>query len=231
MYNISVFMTCYNASPFIEDCIVSVLSQSFEDFEFVIVDDGSTDDTINKIQHFNDKRIRLIHNDHNYIESLNLSVNKSQGKYLAKMDADDIMFKDRLLIQYNYLEHNKDIDLLAGGMEFFGEMEGIYIPKINDTPVSMEDLFENNIIGHPTVMMRKEVLQHLPCLYEQEYAYAEDYKLWFTMLTNNLKLDNIPDILIKHRMSNTQASIVKQSEQAEAIRKIKDLYFPSRADS
>lgn len=224
MCRISVFMTCYNASPYIEECIDSVLSQSFQKFEFIIVDDGSTDDTVNKIKKIASKKISLFQNNHNYIESLNLSVKKSKGKYLAKMDADDIMMKDRLLIQYNYLEHHEDIDLLAGGMEFFGNGQGLYIPTVRDTTISIKNLIEHNMIAHPTVMIRRESLQKLPYIYEPEYIYTEDYKLWFTMLEHDLRLDNIPDILIKYRISNSQISLIKKSQQKEMVKKIKSFY-------
>ena len=224
VYKVSVYMTCCNASPFIEECIESVLNQSFENFELVIVDDGSTDDTVEKIKKFSDKRIKFFQNNHNYIESLNLAVEKSQGKYLAKMDADDVMMKDRLLIQYNYMEHHSEIDLLAGGMEFFGNRSGLYVPEIKESTVSIKDLLENNIIAHPTIMIRKESLQNLPCLYESEYIYAECYKLCFTMLEYNLKLDNIPDILVRHRINNNQISITKKNQQKEITNKIKLIY-------
>ncbi len=221
---ISVYMTCYNASPFIEECIKSILNQSFENFELIIVDDGSTDDTVEKINTFRDKRIKPFHNNHNYIESLNLAIEKSQGKYLAKMDADDVMMEDRLLIQYNYMEHHPEIDLLAGGMELFGNRKGFYVPKVKETTVSMKELFEYNVIAHPTVMIRKKSLQNLPYLYKSEYTYAEDYKLWFTMLNHGLKLDNIPDILVRYRINNNQITMTKRQEQKEITDKIKSEY-------
>lgn len=228
MCNVSVYMPCLNVSPFIEECVESVLSQSFEDFELVIVDDGSTDDTVERIRRFADPRIRLFRNEHNYIESLNLAVRKSQGKYIAKMDADDVMVQDRLLIQYNYMEHHPEVDLLGGGMELIGNAKGHYIPRVSEIPIVKEELLTWNVISHPTVMIRKTSLDRLPHLYEPDYVYAEDYKLWLSMLTHGLCLDNLPDIFCKYRISPIQVSITKRELQQATVEKIRAMYggFP-----
>jgi len=168
MTEISICMPCYNVGKHIGECIDSVLNQTFFDFEFINVDDGSTDQTVEIIKNYSDIRIRLIENEHNYIQSLNTSIRMAEGKYIARMDSDDVMMPDRLLIQYNYLEH------------------------------------QNNIIAHPTMMIRKSAFEKIPVLYEENYKYAEDNKLWMTMLAHGLLLDNIPDILIKYRVSQTQ---------------------------
>ena len=97
---ISVCMPVYNRGMYIRDCIESVLSQSFRNFEFVIVDDGSTDETPNIIDSYCDSRIRCIHNKHDYIGSCNLLLTEAKGKYIARIDSDDIMSQDRLQIQF-----------------------------------------------------------------------------------------------------------------------------------
>ncbi|MEN5231838.1 glycosyltransferase [Sphingobacterium faecium] len=223
---VSIYMTSYNEERHIQECIISILGQSFENFELIIVDDGSTDRTINKIESFKDKRIKLYANSHNYIESLNLATSLSKGKYLAKMDADDIMMPDRLLIQYNYLEFNNTIDILAGGMQFFGTINTEYIPIVKEKDITKNNFSQDNIIAHPTVMIRKSSVQNLiPNLYDEEFKYAEDYKLWLELLDIGLKFDIIPDILIKYRTSNKQTSFVKKEEQVKVTAKIKTLFF------
>ena len=89
-------MPVYNASRYLRDCIDSILSQSFTDFELLIVDDGSTDDSVEIIRSYSDSRIRLIENKHDYIGSLNLLLQEARGKYIARMDADDVMLPNRL---------------------------------------------------------------------------------------------------------------------------------------
>ena len=97
--SISVCMPVYNASRYLRDCIDSILSQSFTDFELLIVDDGSTDDSVEIIRSYSDSRIRLIENKHDYIGSLNLLLQEARGKYIARMDADDVMLPNRLETQ------------------------------------------------------------------------------------------------------------------------------------
>lgn len=112
--SISVCMVTYNASPFLRECLDSILSQTFSDYELLIVDDGSTDDTVDIIRSYPDRRIRLIRHRHDYIASLNLLYNNALGKYIARMDADDIMVSDRLQAQYEYMEAHPETDTWAG---------------------------------------------------------------------------------------------------------------------
>ena len=109
--SISVCMVTYNASPFLRDCLDSILSQTFTDYELLIVDDGSTDDTVDIIRSYPDGRIRLIRHLHDYIASLNLLYNNAIGKYIARMDADDVMVADRMQAKYEYMEAPPEIDI------------------------------------------------------------------------------------------------------------------------
>lgn len=222
--SISVCMPSYNAAPYIGECIASVLAQSFTDFELVIADDGSTDDTVAAIRRFADSRIRLVEREHGYVASLNAAVRLARGKYVARMDADDVMKPDRLLIQYNYMEHHPNVDLLGGGMEFFGARKGTYVPAVRATPITMSQMLQSNIIAHPTVMVRREALAKVAELYEEQYLYAEDYKLWLTMLDRKLTLDNLPDILVKYRCSPTQNSSRHAEAQQKLVKQLQEEY-------
>ena len=224
MLKVSVCMPCYNASKYIKECMDSVLNQSLTDFELIIVDDGSTDQTVNIIKTYSDSRIRLIENEHNFIQSLNTSIRMAEGKYIARMDSDDIMMPDRLLIQYNYLEHHPHIDLIGGGFEKFGNGQGFYCPAVHANCITLEEMLKQNIIAHPTVMILKEAFTKIPVSYEEKYKYAEDYKLWMTMLAHGLLLDNLPDILLKYRVSHTQNSMMYNILQNRSVELIKKEY-------
>ena len=224
MPEVSVCMPCYNAERHIKECIDSVLSQTFSDFEFVIVDDGSTDKTVNFIKSYSDKRIRLIQNEHDFIRSSNTTIGLAEGKYIALMDSDDIMMPDRLLIQYNYLEHHPHIDLIGGGFERFGSMRGFYNPPVNAGCITMEEMLETNLIANPAAMFRKTALDKIPVPYEEKYKYAQDYKLWMTMLAHGLLLDNIPDILLKYRVSHKQISVINRGLMKKRVDLIKKEY-------
>ena len=117
--NISICIPMYNASLYINDCISSVLAQSFQDFELLIVDDGSTDNSCEIVNSVRDNRIRLIQNQHDYVGSLNMLLDEAKGKYIARMDADDVMYPNRLAIQYEYMENHPHIDVIGGRMTVF----------------------------------------------------------------------------------------------------------------
>lgn len=101
---VSVCMPVYNASRYLRECIDSVLSQTFADFEFLIADDGSDDDSAAIVESYADPRIRLIRREHGYIASLNCLLDEARGRYIARMDADDVMLPDRLRLQFDYME-------------------------------------------------------------------------------------------------------------------------------
>lgn len=114
-------MPAYNAEKYVAEAIESVLKQSFGDFEFIIVDDGSTDETLSIIRSYQDARIKLILSSHDFIASLNTGLNTVTSKYTARMDADDRMHIDRLKIQYSRLEESPQITVCSSWMASFGE--------------------------------------------------------------------------------------------------------------
>jgi len=117
---VSVVMSCYNASGTLDKAIKSILDQTYENFELVVVEDGSTDDTLERLQVIasDHARINLIINDENLglAASLNKGISASSGKYIARMDADDVAYKERLERQVSFLEKNKDVDILGTGI-------------------------------------------------------------------------------------------------------------------
>jgi len=113
-HHISVCMPMYNASRYLRECIDSVLGQTFHDFEFLIVDDGSTDDSVEIVESYTDPRIRLIRREHDYIASLNCLIDEARGEYIARMDADDVMLPNRLQLQFDYMESHPLIAIIGG---------------------------------------------------------------------------------------------------------------------
>lgn len=209
---ISVCIPMYNAASFLKDCIDSILSQSFTDFELLIVDDGSTDDSKDIVRSYHDNRIRLIENEHDYIGSLNILLKEAKGKYIARMDADDVMCPNRLSIQYGFLEENTSVDIVCGEIKYLGDsIEYSYVKS--EIEVTLELMKEGNIIPHPTVMMRASIIEENKLQYDCEYIYAEDYNLWVDALALNLRIVKLPQILINYRLSNTQISYQKKKEQ------------------
>ena len=125
---VSVCMPVYNAARYLTECIDSILAQTFTDFELLIVDDGSTDNSRDIVRSYHDKRIRLIENRHDYIGSLNKLLDEAKGKYIARMDADDVMMPYRLAAQFGYMEKHIEVGVLGGGFQQIGQLHSKFKP-------------------------------------------------------------------------------------------------------
>lgn len=218
MCEISVVMPVYNSEKYIHDSIESVLMQSFEDFELIIVDDGSTDNTCSILLSFADKRIKVIQNKHDFIESLNIGMSSARGKYIARMDADDIMHIDRLKIQYAIMQEYPDIIVCGTWARSFETNS-----QNNNLSHTVCGLIENpilkfiqgNFLFHSTTMLRTDFLRINSLKYEN-YFYAEDYKLWseIAKLDGQFYVESQP--LIYYRISENQVSMKHRDEQKKS---------------
>lgn len=202
---ISVCMSMHNVAPYVGECIDSILAQTFEDFELLIVDDGSDDNSAEIVRSYTDKRIKLIERKHDYIASLNYLLNHATGKYIARMDADDRMPADRLRIQYEYMEKHPEVDILGGGMTCFGEKEGD-VPPYCIGDVGYLELIDCCGLYHPTVLIRRSRLEEVGMAYRPSSVYAEDYSFWVDSLIKGLKMRNVPDVFSDYRLHPTQVT-------------------------
>lgn len=216
---ISVVMPVYNGAEHLRVCLDSILSQTFRDFELLIVDDGSTDNTCEIIESYDDARICLVRNKHDYIASCNLLLSEARGKYIARMDADDIMMPDRLAYQYEYMESHPEIDILGGGMQYFGDSAGVYVPNYIGY-ISIDMFVDSCPLAHPTIMLRRQSFIDANIKYESEYIYAEDYNLWVQALKSKLIVVNVEHILIKYRISKKQISCLHATEMNKVAKRI-----------
>jgi len=212
---VSVLIPAYNASAFIEKAIDSILNQSFKDFELIVVDDGSTDNTADLVLSYNDNRIRLVKNDKNsgLTFSRNRLINEAAGKYIAWLDADDIAHKERLKIQYEFLEKNGDYILTSSWAKTIDKngdiIQSNYI-FIDDKYLKSSLLF-NNYFVVSSVMVRnnKDVL-----LCDVTYTPAEDYELW-VRLSKLGKLNIYNKFLVYYRVHDKNLTAT-QSEKMKA---------------
>lgn len=216
---ISVIVPAYNTAATIAECIDSILAQTFTDFELIIADDGSTDNTCEIISQYKDSRIRLLRRKHDFIATLNTLLYEAKGKYIARMDADDVMMPDRLRIEYDYMEAHPEVAVVGGRMEFFSATRPVSkgerpqdVNANNDnrtkkvSVVTAYDLLESCGIYNPTSMIRREVLYKYGFKYEETYTCAQDFRLWADMLKQYLIIHNINDVLVRYRTSQTQIS-------------------------
>lgn len=216
---ISVCLPVYNGAEYIRQCISSVLSQTFCDYELIIVDDGSTDETVDIVNEIRDRRIRLIKNKHNYIETLNSLLREARGKYIARLDVDDLMLPNRLEIQYKFMEENPNIDILGAGAQLIGERTGNIVQYGN---VTLENLIHHNCIVNPTTFMRNSRIKSVALQYEEDYIYAEDYMFWARALMQGLRVFNIGDIVLQYRVSCSQVSSIYSILQQKQTKRIQE---------
>ena len=211
---ISVIMSVYNGEKYLKESLESILRQTFTDFEFLIIDDSSTDKTSQILQRYQnkDKRVRVFTNQENLglTKSLNILLRKTRGKYIARMDADDISLPDRLLKQYLFLEDHKNIFLVGTGVYNIDE-EGSVL-SISEPPTTWREVEERlplgNCIYHPSIMFRNKGY-----MYRDKFIYAQDYDFYLNALTKGEKLTNMSDHLVKYRVVKT--SISNKNKEAQ----------------
>lgn len=210
---VSVLMPVYNAQRFLKRAIESVLSQTFTDFEFLIINDGSTDTSVTIIESFQDPRIRLVHNEKNsgVIDTLNKGISLAKGKYIARMDADDICLPERFEKQVHYLDHHSEIAVVAARvMQITANEAEIGYWDIDLKAITSEQIYrmcaKTNCIAHPTVMMRSEIAQAYR--YNKKQKGSEDWDLWMRMLSDGHKIDKLPECLLKYRIHNASVTVM-----------------------
>lgn len=215
---VTVLMPVYNSSQFLDRSIRSVLGSIFTDFELLIIDDGSTDNSKEIIKTFDDPRIKLVENDHNYVESLNLGLKLAEGEYIARMDADDIMHPDRLQIQVDLLDLKKDIDVCSSWMLAIGGKRKYKSLISRAGYINVIDLFiarKKNPIFHPTVMIRKEALERNSLMYNPKFNVSEDLRLWLDMGKLESVFYIIPRFLHLYQVHPGQVSKTKRELQRQ----------------
>jgi glycosyltransferase involved in cell wall biosynthesis len=219
MPEISVIMPVYNCRQYIEESVTSIIEQSFGDFEFIIIDDCSNDGTYEYLGSLTDPRIRLIRKSQNtgYTESLNMGLKMASGKYIARMDGDDISLTDRFEKQIAFMNRNPDVVVCGGGYVAIGS-DFKFVPKISYEDI-MSDLMSVSPFAHPTVFIRNSILKINNIQYSPECEPAEDYKLW-TVLSGYGKLANLRDTLLNYRIHQNQTSNLRGKTQLETGRKI-----------
>ncbi|MCM3363556.1 glycosyltransferase family A protein [Niallia sp. MER TA 168] len=217
--DISIIMSVYNSEKYLKESINSILTQSYKNFEFIIINDGSIDNSINIINEFKDNRIKLHDNKENkgLIYSLNKGIELSKGRYIARFDSDDICAPNRLEEQIKYLEENKDIDIAASNAVLFLDGFPFIRKKVsfkqNYSVIKSELLFRNRILFHPSIMLRSSVLKNdVKYRYNNDHKMCEDFGLW-QLLSMKHKIGIVQQPLIHYRIS--KSSITSKSRKKE----------------
>ena len=220
---VSVLMSVYNGECYLREAIISILNQTFQDFEFIIIDDGSTDSSRDIIDSFGDPKISVFENDRNLglTKSLNKGIDLCRGQYIARMDADDISLRERLEKQKNFMDRNEEIGICGTWTKTIGEKSG----EIRKYPIHKEDircnLLFNNALCHSTLFFRKDALFSSNLKYDTSFRYSQDFDL-MVRASAIFPLANIPEVLLLYRIHFRQIAETVKEQQVIAGNKIRE---------
>lgn len=199
--NVSVIMAVHNSEKYLYESVKSILEQTLENFEFIIINDASTDNFRAIMEKFLDRRIKIFDNKERIglTKSLNVAIRHSKGRFIARMDADDIADPDRLKRQVSYAKTHRQIGIVGTNFYEIDENDKllgeVYLPE-NDEQIRKR-IFRFNPFFHSSVVIPKKVFETVG-LYYEEFQYAQDYELWFRIL-EKYKGANLRDLLMKRR--------------------------------
>lgn len=224
-YLVSILMPVYNTAPYLREAMDSMLSQTFTDFELIVLDDCSPDNAEEILNTYDDPRIVRYKGEKNVGLSnvLNVGVEMAKGKYIARMDSDDVSLPDRLQVQVDYLDQHPEIDLVSVGMQLFGAKEEVWIREKDPEKVKINALFHSPVL-HASSVWRKDSFEKNGLRFTQDMVPAEDYDLWVRALLKGLKLVNLPDVLYKYRIHDTQSTL-QTEKSAEKCRIVQQNYL------
>jgi Glycosyl transferase family 2 len=217
---VSVVMAVRNGVPYLEQAVDSILAQTFTDLEFVIIDDGSTDSTPEVLRRYQtaDHRVRVLHQENaGLTPSLNRGCQLARGTYVARMDADDVAFPDRLARQVEFLDRHPGVALLGSAVvridELGREIKRSECPTLHAEIVRA--LTRYNCFTHPTVMLRKDMLAAVGG-YREAYRQAQDYDLWLR-LSERYEVANLAEPLLYYRVYASQVSVRHLEQQIVSV--------------
>ena len=200
-------MPVYKTAPYLCEALDSILSQTFTDYELIVLNDCSPDNADEILDTYSDPRIVRYKGEKNVGLSniLNVGIGMAQGKYIARMDSDDLSLPERLQIQVDYLESHPDIDLVSVGMRLFGAKDEVWVREPNPDKVKINALFHSPIL-HASSMWRRARFEDNGLRFRQDMVPSEDYDLWTRALVKGLKLVNLRQVLYQYRIHPEQAT-------------------------
>jgi len=211
---VSVIMPVYNCETFIDEAISSIVNQTYENLEIIVIDDNSYDGTIEKLRLWQnqDSRIQLFINETNLgiSKNLNLGIVNSRGKYIARMDGDDICFLNRIFEQVAYMEQNPGVDMVGAGYEFLNGTKKM-VPQTDHERIKVGMLFCTQF-AHPTVMFKSESVKKLKRLYNPAWTDTEDYEYWAYLKSEGFVFGNIAKPLLLYRTHEGNNSLKNSRE-------------------
>jgi glycosyltransferase involved in cell wall biosynthesis len=230
-------MSVYNGDRYLKESIESILNQTFTDFEFIIIDDGSSDSSWDILTEYasKDRRVRLFKNEENIglTQSLNKGLRLAKGEYIARQDADDISLPARFEKQVSYMELHRSVALVSTGVQYIDDKNNklaTHTPPTDLVMLQWELLFRNPI-RHSTVLWRRELVNSKVGDYNPNFAYSQDYDLW-VRISEQLIIDTLPLVLVVMRQHSKSITLTKLNVQDALVNRVAyrkiTTYFPTK---
>lgn len=234
---VTVLMPVHNGEAYVEESARSILNQSFPDFEFLVVDDASTDSTVSILERLNDPRLKLIKSTDRlrFSGALNLGLSLSRGEFIARMDADDIARPDRLALQVARMQAQPSLGICGGLAVAFGLRRGPYFrPPMTHGEIQAYTLFDSPFV-HPTVMLRRSMLEQHGLRFDPAFCPADDYELWSRAI-RHFESINLNRTLLDYRVHATSLTESEWGDMdsraaAVAARELTALNLPATDDT
>ncbi len=226
---VTILMPVFNSESFLIDAIESILNQSYSNFEFLIVNDGSTDNSLRILNKFKkkDNRITILNQKNLGIENaLNNGISISKGEYIFRMDSDDISASDRIESQLKFMISNH-IDVCGSWAKCFGASSKIIKTNVSHKNIKTAMFFHSPFV-HPTMSFKANVLKKYK--YSNAFSHAEDYYLWIRLATNKIVFGNLPKVCLYYRVHNNQVSFKERKTQELSASNIRMIYYKSVSD-
>lgn len=220
-------MPVYNGEKYLRPAIESILGQTYTDFEFLIIDDGSTDSSRDICHGYTDARIRFEANGRNLglIATLNRGLDLARGRYIARMDCDDISFPERLARQVDFMDRHPEIGICGTWYERCSNGETTLMrPATEDRFIRFFLIFDT-VFAHNTIFLRRDFLETYRLRYDPGYKYAEDYEFW-VRCSRYTRFANIPEVLLRYHYHSENTSNRFRDEQVRTADRIKCEYLP-----
>ncbi|MDD2774383.1 MAG: glycosyltransferase [Gallionella sp.] len=228
---ISVALPVYNGEAYLAEAVDSILAQSFTNFELIIIDDGSTDDSLRVLREFEkrDARIRLVARENrNLATTLNDIIDMARGKWVARMDQDDIALPHRFARQLAWLTQT-EADICGSWALLFGAASHRVLKHPQSDAANKVELLFGCAFAHPTVIMKTELVKQLR--YDKTWEKCEDYDLWERAARANWKMTNVPEVLLHYRLHEAQISNTMSPKQQALTQQIRRRYWEFVSDS
>lgn len=222
MSKVSVIMPAYNSEKYIAEAIDSILNQTYTDFEFIIINDGSNDRTERIIKSYKDTRIKYFANEKNkgIVYTLNKGLQLAKGDYIVRMDSDDISKETRIQKQIDFMENHPKVGVLGTGIKIFGEGIKEEVRLFNTSPDMLKaELLFHCCVAHPTVMIRKSVLKDGKLIYNEEFLGKEDFALWWE-ISKRSDISTISEDLVYYRSHGNQITKKNNGETRKVSEKL-----------